>query len=69
MQVLEHPRVTGMTAEECDQVKAMAAAKLRKIQQSPGYKSFFDEPAIEAFRRVESTAFAGTPSGRRLDVP
>jgi len=35
-------------------VKAAACAKLKKIQQSAGYKSFFNESAIEAFGRVQA---------------
>lgn len=50
-----------MDTKESDNVKAAALAKLKKIQQSPGYKSFFNESAIEAFGRVETTAFAGKP--------
>lgn len=54
-----------MKTKESETVKAAARAKLKRIQQSPGYKSFFNESAIEAFGRVEATAFAGKPlSGR-----
>lgn len=53
--------MTNMNTKEIEKVKAAARAKLRKIQQSTGYKSFFNDPAIEAFGRVEATAFAGSP--------
>ncbi|RMN58646.1 hypothetical protein ALQ57_01158 [Pseudomonas amygdali pv. hibisci] len=53
--------MTDMNTKESEKVKAAAGAKLRKIQQSTGYKSFFNDPAIEAFGRVEATAFAGRP--------
>jgi hypothetical protein len=48
-----------MATKDIEDVKAAARAKLKKIQQSPGYKSFFEESAIEAFGTVETTAFAG----------
>jgi hypothetical protein len=54
-----------MTTKENDAVKAAARMKLKRIQQSPGYKSFFDETAIEAFCRVDATAFAGKPLNRK----
>ncbi|KPY89773.1 hypothetical protein ALO36_103146 [Pseudomonas syringae pv. tomato] len=52
---------TGMKTKENEDVKAAARAKLKKIQQSAGYKSFFNDSAIEAFGRVGATAFAGKP--------
>ena len=59
-----------MNTKESEKVKAAARAKLRKIQQSTGYKSFFNDPAIEAFGRVETTAFAGRPlSGKAQAAP
>lgn len=51
-----------MKTTENEDVKAAARAKLNKIQKSAGYKSFFNDAAIEAFSRVEATAFAGRPS-------
>jgi len=39
--------------------KAVARAKLERLQRSSKYKSFFDAPAIEAFSKVEDSAFAG----------
>jgi hypothetical protein len=53
-----------MTTKENDAVKAAARMKLKRIQQSPSYRGFFDEAAIEAFGRVEATAFAGKPLSR-----
>jgi hypothetical protein len=49
----------GMATKESENVKSAARAKLKKIQQSPGYNSFFKEAAVEAFGAVETTAFAG----------
>ncbi|MBH3472854.1 MULTISPECIES: hypothetical protein [Pseudomonas] len=43
-----------MKNQENEEVKAAACAKLKKIQQSAGYKSFFNESAIEAFGRVQA---------------
>lgn len=50
-----------MNIKESEKVKAAAREKLKKVQQSTGYKSFFNDSAIEAFGRVEATAFAGKP--------
>jgi hypothetical protein len=50
-----------MKAKDSEDVKAAARAKLTKIQQSAGYKSFFNDSAIEAFGRVGASAFAGRP--------
>ena len=36
-----------------------AIARLRKIQQSPRYRSFFTDDAIQAFADVEASAYAG----------
>lgn len=54
-----------MTTKGNDSVKAAARMKLKRVQQSSSYRSFFDETAIEAFSRVEATAFAGKPVGRK----
>jgi hypothetical protein len=40
-------------------VKAAARAKLERLQRSSKYHSFFDVAAIEAFSKVEGSAFAG----------
>lgn len=50
-----------MKTNENEDVKAAARAKLKKIQQSAGYRSFFNDSAVEAFGRVRATAFAGRP--------
>lgn len=39
--------------------KAVARAKLERLQKSPKYHSFFEDAAIEAFTKVEGSAFAG----------
>jgi hypothetical protein len=54
-----------MTTKGYDTVKAAARTKLKKIQQSPGYRSFFDEAAIEAFGRVGATVLAGKPLNQK----
>jgi hypothetical protein len=54
-----------MNDKTTEDLKAAALAKLRQIQRAPGYKSFFNASAVEAFGRVESTAFAGTPVGSK----
>jgi hypothetical protein len=53
--------MTDMKTKDSENVKAAALAKLKRIQQSTGYRSFFNESAIEAFGRVEASAFAGRP--------
>jgi hypothetical protein len=40
-------------------VKAVARAKLERMQKSTKFRSFFDVAAIEAFSKVEGSAFAG----------
>lgn len=40
-------------------VKATARAKLERLQRSSKYHSFYDVVAIEAFSKVEGSAFAG----------
>ncbi len=43
------------------QMVAIAVAKLRRMHQSAGYKTFFSVEAIEAFSKVEKSRFAGRP--------
>jgi hypothetical protein len=43
------------------QMVAIAVAKLRRMHQSAGYKTFFSAEAIEAFSKVEKSSFAGRP--------
>lgn len=40
-------------------VKDEARAKLTRLQKSPKYRSFFNAAAIDAFTKVEGSAFAG----------
>lgn len=40
-------------------VKGEARAKLVRSQKSPKYRSFFNAAAIDAFTKVEGSAFAG----------
>lgn len=41
-------------------VKDEARARLARLQKSPRYQSFFTVAAIDAFAKVEASAFAGT---------
>jgi hypothetical protein len=43
------------------QMVAIAVAKLRRMHQSAGYKTFFSAVAIEAFSKVEKSSFAVRP--------
>lgn len=45
--------------------KAVALAKLARMRKSPSHKSFFKADAIEAFAKVEGSAFAGTSLRKR----
>ncbi|MNP74562.1 hypothetical protein D3C76_1714590 [compost metagenome] len=40
-------------------VKGEARAKLVRLQKSSKYRSFFNAAAIDAFTKVEGSAFAG----------
>ena len=55
-----------MTSKTKSHVKAEARAKLARLQKSPRYQSFFKAAAIDAFAKVEASAFAGT--SRKDDV-
>lgn len=48
-----------MTTKVNSTVKAQAKAKLSRLHKSPNYRSFFDAAAIDAFSKVEGSAFAG----------
>lgn len=48
-----------MTTKVNSTVKAQAKAKLARLHKSPTYRSFFDAAAIDAFSKVEGSAFAG----------
>jgi len=45
-----------------DEIKTQAIKRLRKIQSSPQYRSFFSIEAIEAFANVDDSAYAGKSS-------
>lgn len=42
-------------------IKDQALAKLLRLQKSSKYRSFFNAAAIDAFTKVEGSAFAGKP--------
>nr|WP_192963433.1 hypothetical protein [Pseudomonas fluorescens]CEK42267.1 hypothetical protein PQBR57_0314 [Pseudomonas fluorescens SBW25] len=48
-----------MTTKVNRTVKDQAKAKLSRLHKSANYRSFFDAAAIEAFSKVEGSAFAG----------
>lgn len=43
---------------------AQAREKLERLHQARNYKSFFTYEAIDAFSKVEGSAFAGRPGNR-----
>ncbi len=40
-------------------IRSDAIDKIRRLQRSPRYHSFFNAEAIEAFNNIESSALAG----------
>lgn len=48
-----------MSAKVDSDIAANARAKLERLQKSSKYRSFFNVDAIDAFSKVEGTAFAG----------
>jgi len=50
-----------MSAKVDSDIVANARAKLERLQKSSKYRSFFTVDAIDAFSKVEGTAFAGVP--------
>lgn len=51
-------------------VKGEARAKLVLLQKSYKYRSFFNVAAIDAFAKVEGSAFAGKPcEGSVQEIP
>ncbi|WP_081489883.1 hypothetical protein [Pseudomonas sp. R62] len=50
-----------MSAKANSDIVATARAKLERLQKSSKYRSFFNVDAIDAFSKVEGTAFAGMP--------
>ena len=50
------------------QAAAEARETLKRLQQASSYRSFFSDEAIEAFSKVEGSAFAGRQGvARRLN--
>jgi cysteine sulfinate desulfinase/cysteine desulfurase-like protein len=43
-----------------------ARARIARLQRSPKYRTFFNAEAIEAFKAVEGTVFAGQPLDARM---
>ncbi|GGM29808.1 hypothetical protein ACFQDN_20845 [Pseudomonas asuensis] len=43
----------------CAHILAPARDKIRRMQQSPRYHSFFNKEAIDAFEKVENSVLAG----------
>ncbi|MFJ3366597.1 hypothetical protein [Pseudomonas sp. NPDC086251] len=50
-----------MSAKVDSDTAATARAKLERLQKSSKYRSFFNVDAVDAFSKVEGTAFAGNP--------
>lgn len=48
-----------MTTKVNNRVKDKAKAKLDRLHKSSSYRSFFDAAAIDAFSKIEGSAFAG----------
>ena len=48
-------------ADGCSYTQTLAAArdKIGRLQRSPHYHSFFSKEALDAFAKVENSAFAG----------
>lgn len=44
--------------------KAIADEKLARLRESAQYQTYFTEEAIDAFAKVEDSAFAGRPMKR-----
>lgn len=44
--------------------KAIADEKLARLRKCAQYQSFFTQDAIEAFAKIEGSAFAGRPMKR-----
>lgn len=55
---MRHPKMTTKLNSTV-KAQAKAKAKLTRLPKSPKYRSFFDATAIDAFSKVESSAFAG----------
>lgn len=57
-----------MSAKIDSDIAANARAKLERLHRSSKYRSFFNVDAIDAFSKVEGTAFAGMPLKRTKDL-
>ncbi|UZE84012.1 hypothetical protein [Pseudomonas viciae] len=49
-----------MSVKVDSDITANARAKLERLQKWSKYHSFFNADAVDAFRKIEGTAFAGT---------
>jgi hypothetical protein len=56
-----------MSSKVNSDIAAKARAKLERLQKSTKYRSFFSVDAIDAFTKIEGTAFAGVPLKRMKD--
>jgi hypothetical protein len=66
--VLYSEKEQRMSAKVDSNIAANARAKLERLQKSSKYRSFFNVDAIDAFSKVEGTAFAGMPLTRTKDL-
>ena len=57
-----------MSAKVESDIAANARAKLERLQKSSKYRSFFNVDAIDAFSKVEGSAFAGMDLKRTKDL-
>ena len=47
------------TSNPNEQIRLAAKNKIRGLQQSPSYRSFFSPEAIDAFSEIKGSALAG----------
>lgn len=47
------------TEDPVEHIRLAAMEKIRRLQQSPGYRSFLSPEAIDAFANIKGTALAG----------
>lgn len=68
-------RTHRMTAKPSDfeatvaYFKAVADEKLARLRASPQYDSFISDAAVEAFAKVEGSAYAGRPKRDKARAP
>lgn len=55
-----------MMTAKVNHMKAEARAKIARLKRSPKYRTFFNPEAIQAFKKVEGSAFAGKPMILRM---